>query len=483
VSRVFASIRWLLGASLARKVLVFGLFLVLARELPKEVFGWFGEYVQLLSVLLVLSAFSLEYLHVVERNRTNRNYSALVGLPFVFGLVITAALESLAPWIARLYHAPELTHIIRLTAPILLIHILRRAAKNHLQREMRFRAISICETANVICYTALGLIWLKLSRSYWALFGAFFLGDVLETLMLTGRDRFWRIFAAAVAPNAWPAHLRVLRESFRFCLTTLSANLLSLVGTNAPILVLGMFLAPDRIGVYFAAWTIMAAPLGLFTDTLQRVFFPTFSAADETARRRQVERFTDFTIAAAWAVFAYYTLAMQLLLPILATRYWIDAVPLLPLLFGVTCTTVLINPLSSIPIVLKRPQVDLAWTAVSASLKTAALVVGGTLCAHGAMSFGAVIGVYCLVTVVMAVLLLAIIFRMLGVSIRRQVGRQIPPILLQAAMIVGFQEMSVWWGAWSLIPGAALLGVYLLVIDRIRGGCFRKELRGFVSRG
>jgi O-antigen/teichoic acid export membrane protein len=476
---IFSSIRWLFGTLVLRKGLVFALFILLARYVSRSTFGLFGEYTQLLAFITLLCPIGLDFLHIVERREEDHHFRALLGVSILHGLIATALLIAFAPVVAHAFHAPQLSAIIRATGVILLVHLVRRAYKNSLQRQMRFRVQALYETANVFFYVLISIFWLYADCSAWIVFVPFFLGDLLETALLIRGQGLVSALRDAFA------HLResyrLVRERRGFLIPTTLANTLNFFAGSAPVFILGLYLKPDQIGLYYVAYQITMVPPAMLNESMSRVFFPAFAAADEDERRRQVERFVFFTVAVGWAFLAVYVFLCLRLTPVFLGTKWIEANALVPALALFAAGSLLANPLSSIPVVVKKPQVEMVWTAISVITRCIVLGIGGYLCLHGRVSLAGVIWAYSLLVLGLYFALFSIACTLLRMSARRLLRRLYIPVILLSCLSIALYLVGDRWGAWGSLSVIVLLPAFLLLLNRLTGGVPLVEMRSLLT--
>ncbi|GEM_PF-477510 len=370
------TVRWTLLTMMLRRAVVFAAFIVIARTLAPAALGIFREYTLLLSVLVIFAPLSLDYVHVTNRLRHGRSFRALLQVSLTLAVLLMAALYLCAGLIGRLLHSTQLVPIIRWSAPILLVHVLRSDLKFDLRRRMRLRLVALYETANVLFYVVLTLVLLYFWRQPWVLFAGFFCGDVLETLLLV-LERVRRYGRCAFPLGGSPRRsLALLRGNARFCAATSSTHLLGQWVNYAPVFVLGAMFSPTWLGLYYLAQQMIGLPVTLLTQSMQEVFFPTFARMDEVRRRTAVERFTFAAAGLLWPLLALYAYCLLRLVPLLLGARWVGALPMIAILGVLMASHLIMNPISSIPVVYRRSHVELAWRVVSVIVTTGILLFG-----------------------------------------------------------------------------------------------------------
>ncbi|MCD4651687.1 MAG: oligosaccharide flippase family protein, partial [Candidatus Cloacimonetes bacterium] len=189
---VFQSIRWTLISTVIRRAMVFGLFFYLTRELSGVDIGLFGVYTRLLGIFTLVSLLSLDYLYIVDKENSKKIFATMTVTGLLLSVVFIVLLYCFAPLLAKLYNEPVLYRLIRWTAPILLVHVIRRVLKTAIKREFRFPLLSVIETANVTFYCMATVFFITIYPSVITLLICFFTGDLLEIgLILWHTRRNW----------------------------------------------------------------------------------------------------------------------------------------------------------------------------------------------------------------------------------------------------------------------------------------------------
>ena len=144
-------------------------------------------------------------------------------------MVLTVAVAS--TW-AEFMNTPELTLVLTLLAPSLLIRAASVTPRAVLIRQMRFRTIAIADVTAAIGGGALGVAVALLGGSYWALVAQIVTTDVLVLLVLI-------LAGAGIRPNL---HLQYVRKIAGFSGQAFAAGvLINSISRNIDNLLVGKF--------------------------------------------------------------------------------------------------------------------------------------------------------------------------------------------------------------------------------------------------
>ncbi len=409
------SVRWTFSATVLKRALVILLFLYIARMIDSEALGLFGTYTRLITLLTTFAVFSLDALYIVEKN-PERTFPIFVSLPLMLGLILTILLPVCSGSISGLYKTPELQRLILYTFPILMVYVLRQILKVSLKKEFRFKQTSIFETANVLLYCVATVLFLFWRQSLWVILIAFFCGDVLETLLLIFHrgSHFPSRLSSALFRTAMREKLQRFKENKGFLTITTAMHLMGAFVGIGPIFLLGIAFPEKGIeytGIYFLAWNVVSLPVTLMTESSLQVFFPSFARMNPAEMQRNVQRFLFFTLSTLWPLVLFYILLATKLVPLTLGGEWAKTSGLMLILGLSALTTLMMNPLSSIPLIFRKPHIELFWRIASLILTSAGLFIGSR------MGFYESIAGFVIAKMFTHVLFLGIVFWMIRLNI------------------------------------------------------------------
>ena len=266
-----AGARWITVATATRIAAQFVQLGILARMLRVEDFG-------LMAMVNVVLAFSQTFgdagvsnAIIYYRDAKREELSSLYWLNVLSGVAVFGLVWLLSPQIARFYHQPPLTALLRVAAVIFIIGPLGRQFEVLSERELRFRRLALIETGAVIVGSATGIVLAMRGHGVWSLVWATVLQSAVSAFSL-----------ATVGWSTWRPMLRfVPRECRRFVqfgLYQMGERTLNLLGQNLDKLVIGAMMGPRPLGYYELAYRLIARPYQIINPIFTRVAFPVFSA-------------------------------------------------------------------------------------------------------------------------------------------------------------------------------------------------------------
>src|SRR6266404_6255672 len=146
-----------------------GSLMVLARLLEPKDFGLVGMVTAFTGVLYLFRDFGLSTATVQRASVTEDQISTLFWINILVGVLLAVLALALAPVVVTFYHEPRLLGV---TAVLAVGFLFNAAGVQHsalLQRDMRFTALAVINTASLVGSTVVAIGMAKAGYGYWAL--------------------------------------------------------------------------------------------------------------------------------------------------------------------------------------------------------------------------------------------------------------------------------------------------------------------------
>lgn len=451
---------WAFAASALSRLAWLAALAVLARFLAPEEFGLF--------------AFGLVFLTYVETVGDLGTGSALIHWPrrtadaahvtFYFNLVTGvlwfALAQAVAPWVAEFFRSPEGEPVIRVLAVSFLVRGLGNTHDALCQKELRFKARLVPETALTVGKGLLAVALALAGFGVWSLVWGQIAGLVLQTAAL-----WW------VVP--WRPGGRFPKDLVRPMLVygrgIIAVNVLAAVVHHADLVVVGRMLGTTVLGYYQMASKIPEVTVILAVWVVGRVLFATFSRIH--AQGRGLAR--GFLAAVRYVSLVTLPMAAGLFLvadPLVRTVFGEDWLPAVPILRALAVYVGLRSVGSHAGDVLKAT----GRTGLLAGLAVGkAVLLVPVLILAGRSSGIAVAASLAAVTGLTALVNLAVVGRLVAVTPRQVAGSLAPSLAGVGALVAAVAA----WQAWGpdLAPvaelavqvplGAAVYGAVVFALD------------------
>ena len=412
-----------IGTVASRAINVIGT-LVLARILSPNEFG-------LLAIVSMLTALSLLFVDVglgaalVHAEKPSRkDYSTVFTFNVVIAATLAAGLYGAAPALGRFFGDADAIAVIRVAALLLVANGLMVVPNAILQKARRFRPIAMAEVVSSVLALAVAIALAIAGFGVWALIANLYVVALLKFLMLA-------IYSGWV-PTTWPS-VKSFTALWSYSGYLFGSGILDYIETNADKIVVGRYFDSKVLGSYDLASKLTLLPAGLIISVLGRVLFPTYVAG-----REDTEEVGKVHIEVVQLV-AFFLIPLMLALSV-------HADPLVRLLLGTQWSeaAIFISVLSLVYILR-------AFAALSLPI---VLALGATRMHFGLALFSAV--------VVIASVLLGVQFGVSGLLVALLVGRVIiaVPVLALPSRLIGLSFRAV---IASLVPPVAA-GVLAVIV-------------------
>jgi O-antigen/teichoic acid export membrane protein len=365
-----SGLRWSGVSVVGREAVRIAFTIMLARLVGPEAFGIVAQATVYIGIvgLLLDQGFSSA---LIQRRHVERDMpGAVVSVNLAVGAALMLMTVAVAPGWADFMNTPELTLVLTLLAPSLLLRAASVTPRAVLIRQMRFRTIAIADVTGAVGGGALGVTVALLGGSYWALVAQILTTDflVLVVLILAG---------AGIRPNL---RLEYVRKIAGFSGQAFAAGvLINSISRNIDNLLVGKFQGPEALAFYGLAYRLLLLPVQFLTVAVGGVLFPAFSryAHDPLAIRSQMTRATRTLAALVLPGMALVAAAAPQLVLTLFGPDWDPAIPIVQVLAMAGAVQAIYQP-STTPLVLGlgHAALNLRYALLTTAVSTVGIVAG-----------------------------------------------------------------------------------------------------------
>lgn len=288
-----------------------------ARLLSPSDYGLVGMATVFTALVTMMSEFGLGTAIVALRTINEKVVAQLNSLSIIAGgtaLLIAVAFATPLGW----FFEPEVTTIVLVLSSTFLIGAFKVVPHALLQRELRFRLLSLIEAFRAVVVAAIALAVAWAGFGYWALVAALVFGTVFSTVgtLLWSRHRF-----------AWPRRAD-LAPVLSFGWHVLASRFSWYAYSNSDFLVAGRVLGAAPLGQYTMAWTLASVPLDKIMGLVTGVTPAFFSSVqhDVAALRRYLLGVSQVIALVIFPVTVGLALVAPDLVPLLLGMKWGEAV-------------------------------------------------------------------------------------------------------------------------------------------------------------
>ncbi len=324
-----------LGANFALRL---GSMMVLSRLLDPADFGLIGMVTAFTGILFLFRDFGLSSATIQRATVTNEQTSTLFWINVLIGTALTLVTVALAHVVSSFYQEPRLASV---TIAVAVGFFFSGVSAQHsalLQREMRFTALAVIETASWVVGTTIAIGAAKAGYGYWSL--------VVMTVSLPIFSAIGLWVTAGWIPGR-PCRGCGLRSMLRFGGTLTLNGVLLYLGSNVDKVLLGRFWGVEAIGLYGRAYQLSRVPIESLNWVVGEVAFSALSRLqDDPGRlRRYFLKGYSLVLALTLPITAVCALFPLDVVVVLLGPKWKEAAPMFRLLAPTILVFAISNPL------------------------------------------------------------------------------------------------------------------------------------------
>ena len=442
--------RWSSTTTVYTLALQFIQVAVLAHFLSPASLGLVGLVVVSVGFVLAFADLGLTNAIVQRQDGDDGPISSLFWLVVATGIVLSAVFYGTAPWAARFLlppsgssvlsgegpsmAAPELEVLLRDVAPLFVVSALGHIPTSLHQRALRFRTLTLLESGIQTVRSTVTVVCAAQGADAHAVVYGMLAGGVTRSIAMS--VSVW---------SSWRPSFRARRSDLTaflaFGLYQMGERAVNFIAANVDYLIIGSFLGPAALGIYYAAYQLVILPIQRASPVLTRVAFPVFSRAqDDNAVLRDGYVWIARLIAlVGFPALVGLGVTAPIFVPLLLGPGWSASVPLVQLLIPVGVFKSLGSPLGSIFLAKGRADLGLKWNAVLAIVNASAftaVAAGGSK----AVALAYVVTSGC--ALVAGQLLLK---RMIALGVGRYLSALVKPLFASTAMgiVVALAQIGV----------------------------------------
>ncbi|RIJ34364.1 lipopolysaccharide biosynthesis protein [Pontibacter oryzae] len=325
-SKAVSGLKWGSAATVANAVMQIGYTSAMARLLAPEAFG----LVAISSVILRFGSYfanmGLTKALIQKEELEPQHIRAAFTASFLLGLLFTGITWLAAPLTARFFENPDVAPIVRVMALSFLVNGISITSLSLLEREMRFKAISIIEIISyVISYLGVGIVLAYLDFGVWSLIYA-----TLLQATLTAVGTYAIVRHSVLLQFGWAPYKPLFSYGSRMSVISFLEFLSQEFGT----ILIGRVLGSYKLGLYNRAYMLVNLPMYMLTRTFTKVVFPSFSKIQNDIKKLGRIYLSSITLLAALVIPACLgiSVAAPELVRIILGAQWGESVPVLQVL-------------------------------------------------------------------------------------------------------------------------------------------------------
>jgi O-antigen/teichoic acid export membrane protein len=265
-------IAWTGAARGVTQLLGWASTLIVVHLLSPADYGLVGMAALYLGLVKLISEFGLGAAVLVLRDLTEDQVRQLNTFSVLFGIAGFGVSIAAAYPLGAFFHATALPAVVIVSSTNSIVSAFRSVPSALLQRDMRFKSLSMIDMVRATVGVASVLIFASLGFGYWSLV----LNEVIATVAATAMSIWQRRVGFR-----WP-QLSSLRAAMRFSGQVIVSRIAWYSYSNSDFLVAGRVLGQAALGAYTIAWTLTNLPIEKVTTLVMSVTPTFFSRAQKS---------------------------------------------------------------------------------------------------------------------------------------------------------------------------------------------------------
>lgn len=294
--------------------------IVLARLLTPDDYGCIGMLTifMLLSATIIDGGFSSALIQ--KKKPTQEDYSTIFFWNLGLSIVVYLILYCSAPSIADFYHIDLLCPVLRVQGVVLIINALQTVQVNQLNKQFKFKKISIVTLISSAISLAVTIIIAYNGLGVWALVSQNLLMASIPTII------YW-------LTNKWIPNLvfstKSFKELFNFGFFMFLTSLTSTLVNNVQGLLIGRFYNAAQMGYYSKAHRTEMLASTSISQVISQVSYPLYAELQDN-KSILTNTIKKLTLSVSYLTFPMMLLLILLAEPIFILLYsakWLPSVP------------------------------------------------------------------------------------------------------------------------------------------------------------
>lgn len=261
--------RWTIAGRVALQLIVWPVTIVVMRLLDPGDYGLFALAMLISGFVALFAELGLGVALVQAEEATEAKQRAAATLILGLNLLVVLLLQAAAPLLAAAFDEPALTAVARVLALDLLLSAVAAVPQTMLERQLRFRELSLAQVSAGVAASAATLATALSGGGVWSLVAGLLVQGVVRTLMLL------RFHGGVV----WPGRVerRLVAPMVHVGGHVIASRGLWYWYSQADLVMLGRILHASLLGYYSVAAQLAMLPASKAMEAVNRVAFPILS--------------------------------------------------------------------------------------------------------------------------------------------------------------------------------------------------------------
>lgn len=264
------SLYWSIGLKIPYEILRFCVSIITARILDPEDFGIVSIATMVIFYAKSFANIGFNQVLVQRKEITDKHINTVFTVDIIASVVMALLLLSSADYIAGFFHSPESTDVIQVMSIIFILTTFHDLPYVLLRRDLEFRLITTVDMVREILMSVITLTMAVYGYGFWAIVYGHLISLFLASIYLVYRTRV--PFRLSYDHNAFKQLLGVSIWSF------LQLQIY-FISKRIDRIIVGRYFNMNALGLYEKAKSLSQMPSESLGDSLNSVFFSSFSRA------------------------------------------------------------------------------------------------------------------------------------------------------------------------------------------------------------
>ena len=369
--QIVSGVKWS-GISMGTvTVLQFITLAVLARLLSPSDFGLMGMIMVVIGFAQAFADMGLSNAIIQRQDVEEDHLSSFFWINVFTGIILFVCILLCRPIAVLYFKQPDLSNYLIFAAFIFLITPVGQIFTTLLKKELKFKALSKIEIANVVVYsvTTIGMAL--------AGFGVLSLvfGQLIQSLFTVIILFF--IFRKTWLPR-FHFSIKEIKSYLSFGAFQMGERAVNYLSANIDYIIIGRFLGPAALGFYTLVYNLMIFPLTKINPIITKVAFPAFSIIqnDNDRLRKGYCKVINYISMLSFPMLTGMLVVAPEFVRLVYGAKWEPSIVILQIFCMVGVFKSLGNPIGSILLAKGRADIGFYWNVFAVIAVSVAVMVG-----------------------------------------------------------------------------------------------------------
>jgi PST family polysaccharide transporter len=353
----------------SRQIVSWLSMLLLARLLDPDAFGLTALALTVISAVEYLRGAGVWAAIVHRRSEVEEAAASALVYWVVSSLAIYGVCFVIAPYVASLFHAPELADVLRVLAVITIFGAISGVPAAILERELAYARTAQVDIAAIVAQVATTISLAFLGAGVWSLVAGQIAAHAVESAAL------W--YFVPWRPSPRKASWSMLRELSRYARPAGVWSFATFFNGIVDTVTVGRILGATAVGFYSVAFRLATSVDSVLNNVILRAMFPAFAIVHEDSElfRKTLLRHMQRMVLTVLPVSIFLVLAARPIVLVLLGDKWESIITPVRILAMAGLVSSLSATASSVFRGAGRPELAMRYVVMNAVLLVPALIV------------------------------------------------------------------------------------------------------------